>query len=237
LLQANYLGEGDKHDQAHDNTEVIVSLTKYKSNTTKDVHGHCVYSFYLYSSDTFKRSSESSLPVICTICVSVIFIVMALTFCIYDEFVRRRNTKVVNAAARSNAIVSSLFPTNVRDRLFAEKEDEQANAKNKAQGPQNLKTMLHSGEFMKADPDDELVDDIMYKSKPIADLFPETTILFAGEYSKTCFQIICLLSNVSKFSDNHSLCQILRALQLGQVYESPHKSSSYSKHSTAPLTK
>lgn len=176
------MGVGDKHDRSYDDTEVTVPLTRYESNETKFVDGHCVYSLHLYSSNTFKESSESNLPLICAVCVAVIFFVMALTFCVYDEFVRRRNSKVVKAAARSNAIVSSLFPSQVRDRLFAEKEDEQE-SNDKTQAPRNLKSMLSSGEFLHPNIGEDDDDEIMYKSKPIADLFPETTILFAGEYS------------------------------------------------------
>jgi class 3 adenylate cyclase len=89
----------------------------------------------------------------------------------YDRFVRRRNKTMVHAAARSNAILSSLFPSQIRDRLFAEK-DENAAPKTK------LKNMMMSGSLSKKW-DEGKDDELVYKSKPIADLFPETTILFA----------------------------------------------------------
>ena len=74
------------------------------------------------------------------------------------RFVQNRNNKVVDAAARSNAIVSSLFPSNVRDRLLAENQETDGKKSNTRTG--------------KSDRND------VYKSKPIADLFPETTVLF-----------------------------------------------------------
>jgi Adenylate and Guanylate cyclase catalytic domain len=77
--------------------------------------------------------------------------------------------------ARSNAIISSLFPTQVRERLFAERA-----AGTNAAPKTKLKNMLTSGNFIDANLDDDDDDsDFMYKSKPIADLFAETTILFA----------------------------------------------------------
>ena len=91
----------------------------------------------------------------------------------YDRFVHRRNTMVVGVAARSNEIISSLFPTQVRDRLFAEKDEADKAPKSK------LKSMLVSGNFLEVNADGGDDADFMYKSKPIADLFPETTILFA----------------------------------------------------------
>lgn len=89
----------------------------------------------------------------------------------YDNFVRKRNAKVVSAAARSNAIISSLFPANVRQRMFQE-ADEKKSAEHAPKS--RLKSMMANGDF-----NTTKEDDIMYKSKPIADLFPETTILFA----------------------------------------------------------
>lgn len=86
---------------------------------------------------------------------------------------------MVGAAARSGAIVSSLFPSTVRDRLFAE-ASEAEETKQKRQGfeatnKNRLKNFMNDEEDVDLDED----DDLMYKTKPIADLFPETTIMFA----------------------------------------------------------
>ena len=174
--RADYLGEGDMHNENYHDTEVIVPLTQYRFNETRYVEGHCVYSFYLYSSEEYESASETDLPVIFAVAVGVIFITMALTFLVYDRFVHRRNMKVVDAASKSNQILNTLFPQQVRDRLFANKSDDDANVGTKSK----LTNMMNSGDFA-AGPssDDEVDDDIMYKTKPIADLFPETTILFA----------------------------------------------------------
>jgi hypothetical protein len=81
--------------------------------------------------------------------------------------VKRRNDKVIQAAARSNAIVSSLFPSNIRDRLF-KAEDE----RNENQLP---KTGLKS--YLRDDGDLKGRGKSIIDSKPLADLFPETTIM------------------------------------------------------------
>jgi Adenylate and Guanylate cyclase catalytic domain len=174
------VSEGDFHDPKYDSTKVVVPLSLYQYNETSTSSGHCVYSFHLYNSDHFTVDihNEFDIKTILTLAVSIIFVAMALAFCMYDRFVRRRNAKVVSAAARSNAIISSLFPTQVRDRLFAEKIDDKCNLTGAAGTKSRLKSMLNSGDLTDVginDADDELG----YKSKPIADLFPETTILFA----------------------------------------------------------
>jgi Adenylate and Guanylate cyclase catalytic domain len=176
--QTNYLGVGDMHDPKHDDTEVVIPLAHYKYNETMSAQGHCLYSMSLYYSDAFESETGTHVAVFCTVAIAIIFILMAGTFAMYDHFVRRRNSKVVSAAAKSNAIISSLFPTQVRERLFAEKEEQQLGASSGTKS--KLKSMLTSGSFMEVKATDEVDEnEFMYKSKPIADLFPETTILFA----------------------------------------------------------
>jgi len=164
---------------------VVVPLSKYRYEETKSVEGHCVYSFHLYSSSEYECESETDLPVIFTVAVAVIFTAMALTFLVYDRFVRQRNNKVIDAATKSNEIINTLFPQQIRDRLFANKqEDAEAEAGGGGGGggantKSKLKNMLNSGDYAATQSDDEVDDDIMYKTKPLADLYPETTILFA----------------------------------------------------------
>jgi class 3 adenylate cyclase len=128
--------------------------------------------------DYWQREEANNTAVIVTCLISAAFAILAITFILYDRFVNRRNEKIVHAAARSNAIISSLFPTQVRDRLFAAKDDKygsQEYATTKAK----LKNMLTTGDLQSGANVDDDDCDYMYKTKPIADLFPETTILFA----------------------------------------------------------
>lgn len=77
--------------------------------------------------------------------------------------------KVIGAAARSNAIVSSLFPEAIRDRLLEHQEqDDDATSRN-LQG------------FLRADKSkfNKFNKALLFETKPIADLFPETTVIFA----------------------------------------------------------
>jgi hypothetical protein len=80
---------------------------------------------------------------------------------------------VILAAARSTAIVSSLFPSNIRDRLFKDQE-EQEKQRHKAG---NLKNFLRDGGNNMIDG----ISDTQFSSKPLADLFPETTVLVSSK--------------------------------------------------------
>jgi hypothetical protein len=164
------------HDTKFDHTEEIIPFFDYELNTTMDIDGHCQFRFFVYATDELVSDYQSNAPLILTIVVAATFLFMALTFYMYDWFVQRRNNKVVDAAARSNAIVSSMFPETVRNRLLEDNDKSDVGSDSGAKSP--LKTIMnHEAHDEDLEMDDE--DGIMYKSKPIADLFPETTIMFA----------------------------------------------------------
>jgi cytoskeletal protein RodZ len=176
------LGEGSLQEEKWNDMEVkipIRSATQAEgdssiagiSSTASD--GHCEYTFSIYPSSDLHNLWNSKLAWVIPWCVAGTFLILALTFFMYDRFVRRRNEKVVNAAARSTKLVSSLFPSTVRDRLLAEQE----HAEQREQGTKSRLKNFLAGDGSAAC-DLEETDDIMYKTKPIADLFPETTILF-----------------------------------------------------------
>jgi hypothetical protein len=146
----------------------------------KNTPGHCLYYLHIYPTKGYEDLYDTTNPVKATTVLVFAFAFMITAFLMYDCFVVRRNRKLLNAMTRTNAIVSSLFPSNVRDRIFADAKEDK-DEKKALNGKSRLKTFLSSG-----NDDDEFDDDVdeddkyMYKTKPIADLFPETTILFAG---------------------------------------------------------
>jgi hypothetical protein len=84
---------------------------------------------------------------------AVAFIVVPfMVFLAYEHRVSRQQKRLMSSAQRLNAIVDSLFPPNVRDKLFPP-----IDTNNKYQEVEN-----DSG-------------------APIADLHPETTVIFAGK--------------------------------------------------------
>jgi hypothetical protein len=61
-----------------------------------------------------------------TTAVVAIFVFASFVFLLYDYLVERRQRVVLKKAVHSTAIVDSLFPSNVRDRLFDTTGPEQA---------------------------------------------------------------------------------------------------------------
>jgi class 3 adenylate cyclase len=134
---------------------------------------------------------------------------ISITF-FFLRFVQSRNKKVENVAARSNAIVSSLFPSNVRDRLLAE----------------NLDVKVTKGRNRSKDGNSHVNDVAVYKSKPIADLFPETTVLFGDIVGFTAWssvrdptQVFTLLETVyHAFDEIAHKRRIFKVETIGDCY-------------------
>jgi class 3 adenylate cyclase len=88
-------------------------------------------------------------------------------FFVYDRLVERRQRVVLRKANQSNAIVSSLFPKNVRERLMAD----EGNKKRSFITPNHRLKNFLGGE-------DEAQQE-GNRHAAIADLFPHCTVLFA----------------------------------------------------------
>jgi hypothetical protein len=163
--QAHYVGEGDLHDSSYNEMMERFPFSKSQDESSEDLDGQCSYYIEIYPTAPFEEEYSSKLPVAFSVLIAVVFFLMGSAFFYYDRVVQRRNRKVAGFAAKSNAIIASLFPSNVRDRLLGEKEEEG--------GVGQLKSFLNSNS---KDGGRAFLNN---RSKPIADLFPETTILFA----------------------------------------------------------
>ena len=123
----------------------------------------CSYFVDVYPSSKFKEQYDSNSALVAACSLGGTFLIVALVFFGYDYVVGKRNQKVTAAAEKSNAIVSSLFPENVRERLYLEEE------KNK------------EGKDVKQRSSDSIDESglLEVKSRPIAELYDESTIFFA----------------------------------------------------------
>jgi hypothetical protein len=95
-----------------------------------------------------------------SVVAAMIFVFTALVFYLYDVTVENRQKRVMQSAVRSSAIVSSLFPSSVRDQLY----------------PVTQGTAQHDG-FGKGAPLDD--GETNLSRSAIAQAYPETTVLFA----------------------------------------------------------
>ena len=185
---AVYLGPGDLHDPAYNGLEYDTPFYALKS--TNDPHldvgavdGHedddeslnnCVYDMRIFPSATLEASYRTNKPVLFSVVVVIVFIFTMMVFIMYDCLVQYRQNKMMATAKRTNAIVSSLFPKNVRDRLMKEAEEQ---AKLELE-EQKKGSMFKAGaksklkDFLDEDLGEAAKEGTLTDSKPIADLFP-----------------------------------------------------------------
>jgi len=172
-----WMGPGDLHDPEFDYLGKNKGMDEIGFHAfQKGTYGglpidgdYCAYDVSIYPSMAMKNHYFTRRPFIFTITVVGIFAFTTVFFLCYDKLVSMRQQKVMKTAVQSTTIVSSLFPSNIRDRLLNVNENASPE-----EGPSmfqpnktRLRTFLNDGE-----PSSD-------SNKPIADLFTDTTVLFA----------------------------------------------------------
>ena len=151
----------------------------------------CRYWVDLYPSSTFKNAYKTHLPIIAAATVAGTFLIVALIFWVYDLLVGKRYAKVAAAAKKSTAVVNSLFPAEVRDRIM------------EAEARHNENSALTSPNS---------IGD--HKNARIADLFPDVTVLFCDIVGFTAWssmrepcQVFELLGKYASAMENYNILE------------------------------
>lgn len=163
-------GEGDLHNPSFTSTsfsstfldyENVIKAVAAQSPTVGAEVTSCRYRFHVFSTQELVDEYLNSDPIIFACTTAFIFVFTSVVFFIYDSTVARRQRKVMDSANRTNAIVSSLFPKNVRNRLF-EQAREHGNGNDAALRVSKMR--MHS--FLQGEDKESLIS-----NEPIADLF------------------------------------------------------------------
>ena len=132
--------------------------------------GHCAYSIHIFSSEEFQGNEFSSSALKLALAVAAVFGAMAISFVLYDWFLRRRNSIAVHAAAKSDAILS-IFPSVMEEAKQVDHTELPTPSANPRKVGTRLENFLSSGEFPEHDvPATSGMGDVAFKSKPMADL-------------------------------------------------------------------
>ena len=99
-------------------------------------------------------------------------------FVAYDRMVEKRQRMVLDTAKRSTALVSSIFPRTVRDQLM-ETTQAAPPVQGNATKLRSLMTSRRSNRDGPADESERSMERSVRDGGPIADLFPECTVMFA----------------------------------------------------------
>lgn len=158
-----YLGVGDLHDReftemlttsSYDDFETVVNFAS-RLPQNQSLIDYCRYQVLIYPTQLHKEEFVTNKPIYYAVGTMVIFFFSSVLFGVYDWLVGRRQNKVMDSAVKTNDIVASLFPANVRERIY-----EQAKGKTGRMAKVRMESFA------------EGADDFGLVGEPIADLFP-----------------------------------------------------------------
>ena len=140
-IHSTWLGRGDHHDPKYDFLEVSTSInsvllgegegeedsTRYDSGFEDDTESDilyydCLYNIRVYPSEAFENRYRSNKPLTQASILAALFFFTSTVFLFYSYVVERRQKLVLKYALQSGKLVSSLFPEDVRERLYKEQE-------------------------------------------------------------------------------------------------------------------
>jgi len=168
----------DFHDPKYDDMQGSTLFSQLPHNFSSE-YEYCEYSLYFYPTQSLEQDYRSMHPILYAGLVFFVFVVTAMVFCLYDLYVTTRQNKVMLAAAKSNAVVASLFPKNVRKALLAEAEEQILANQKLGFKPHAFKLGAAPKSELKNFLEDGLTNaaGVAFETKPIADLFPSTTVM------------------------------------------------------------
>jgi class 3 adenylate cyclase len=153
-----------------------LSTTVLEFKRTIDLFKTCTYSMSIYATRHMESRYVNQLPTLSMALLVLLFGFLVAVFWQYDRLVQQRQSKLLLTAKRTNAVISSLFPEDVQKRIMAEAEEKEQTRDRRALGSITYNKMK---EFLEDEKDSGNSNTALLRSKPIADFFPEATIMFA----------------------------------------------------------
>ena len=206
---ATYLGKGDLHERKYDHmmVETGYGAVLGGANVPDDSNStigttQCYYNVQVFPSQAMEDEFMTTTPMLFSGCLASIFCFTCLVFLLYDWCVGRRHRKVHDTAVKSGAVVRSLFPAKVVDRLYqsAENKDASSMLNNKDNVDVFRKDSRDMLSLEKINRDQNSYGDIA-STDPIADLYPDCTVYFAD------------IAGFTKWSTGRPPCDVFRFLE------------------------
>lgn len=185
--------EGDFHDPNYNDLLVqlqfdsLEALVKQQGHFQTEMDNFCIFEIKIYPSHNLEAKYLTFKPAVYTASAAFCFVVIFILSLAYE----RRVAQVHESAIQYRAVVSNLFPPAVRDRMFRQQEEvqkvqlERQRSANLGRSPLSPSVVpspsrpnppSREASYM---PLTDVHDLTLMPSKPIADHFPNSTILFA----------------------------------------------------------
>lgn len=180
---AKFMGPSDEHNMIYDKKKIERNIRLFRGLS---MDGElCEFHLEMYPTYELQQAYTSDNPIIFTAILAAVFACTAIFFFCYVRIVRRRQKKVMETAARTNAIVTSLFPSNVRERIMKDAEN-QANKQDLANIAAPFLPGMGEAPKMKLKSflDDENANGsgesqlVMFQTKPIAGMYHARNVQF-----------------------------------------------------------
>ncbi|KAG7352534.1 family 3 adenylate cyclase [Nitzschia inconspicua] len=124
-----YLGEGDLHDPFLEHLGQSCNFSSFADATTH-AHGgynfnkdYCPYSVAVFPTAAMHEQYITSDPEVYAVSIAVVIIVISLISLAYDLIVQRRMKRIMFAAQNRHALLTKLYPSNVREILLREEQE------------------------------------------------------------------------------------------------------------------
>lgn len=193
-----YVGAGDHHYKTYVSAAVQVPVAVSRSGTEL-FKEYCPYKMTAYPSNVTRETFLTNRPTVFTFVAVLIFMFSFCLLSIYDSRVQKRHREVEQAAVENRRIVASLFPPAIRERMFSLNKRAQVRRRGSvAMGLQVIADELEGGKGsdkeqapVLREKDGLIPSALLGKEleieapgadldrRPIADLFPHATVLFA----------------------------------------------------------
>lgn len=209
-----HASELEEHAVSMDSFGIVTTTPQNDNNNSTTTP--CPFTVTVYPTQGFKNVYLTDAAWVYSASVIFVFFVAASVFAFYDQALHQRQEKVLASARKTSAIVAELFPKNVQKRIIEEREqkiNQQLHASRASLAPKSeLKHLIggRDGENQNGGGNME-----NYKGKPIADLFPECTIMFADvsmqSSARICSQVhflILVYSPVESSLSSFSFCRL-----------------------------
>jgi hypothetical protein len=189
-VEAKFLGHGDLHDTKYDDMESVADFEEINAEeVSEDLQGaNFQYRLRVFPSQEFEDGHTTNNPGLYALALAAVFLFTSDVFILYDYCVERRQKVAMKSAQQSGALVSSLFPEAVREKLYEEQDAKKAN--NAKQGDERWRTSDANPEGKPA-----------VRAAVNANLYPNATVLFAD------------IAGFTKWSSSRSPTEVFELLE------------------------
>ena len=181
-----YVGVGDLHDPQYEHLSFNADMKPTRAQIDGIYSGipfnedFCPFSLTIYPSEATEDDHTTMTPIYFSLITIIIFAVTASTFVFYDFWVERRQKVVMKAAITTTKLVSELFPDAVMDQMMIPTSLDDSITNFSDSQPRRLKSYFSDdGAAVVGNNNSDKNNGGQLLPKPIAELFPDTTVFFA----------------------------------------------------------